>query len=220
MSVRTYGQNCGLARALDILGERWTLLILRELGMGPRRYKDLAAGLPGIGTNLLASRLQSLEQAGLIERVMLPAPASVPAYAIASVGEELRPILGQLAAWGLRHGAPFDEDDHARAEWLIQAMFATADHEAAKEFGGVVQLTVDGESAWIAATAEDLQLHAGVSPMPARLVLTTDRATLMALATEEMGFRDAVASGALAVEGPARDARRFLAIYSLPGDVA
>ena len=220
MSVRTYGQNCGLARALDVLGERWTLLLLRELGMGPRRYKDLAAGLPGIGTNLLASRLQALEQAGLIQRITLPPPASVPAYALADAGEELRPILGQLAAWGLRHGEPFDDDDHTRAEWLIQAMFAAADPVAGKGFVGVVQLNVDGESAWIAASAEDLRLGAGTYPATPRLVLTTNRATLMALAAGELSFRDAVAADELVVEGSVRDARRFLAIYRIAGNAA
>jgi Predicted transcriptional regulators len=165
VSSRSYGQNCGLARALDLLGERWTLLLLRELAMGPRRYKDLAARLPRIGTNLLAARLKSMEEAGLVERTFLDPPAPVSAYAVTDVGEELRPILGQLAAWGLRHGGAFDEADETRAVWLVLAMFSTSGSAAVTEFGGIVQIRVGDESAWAAPHGEGVQLREGVAPI-------------------------------------------------------
>ncbi|MEU2003489.1 winged helix-turn-helix transcriptional regulator [Rhodococcus sp. NPDC019627] len=217
MSGRTYGQNCGLARALDLLGERWTLLIMRDLGMGPRRYKDLASGLPGIGTNLLASRLKSLEEAGMIERVVLPPPASVAAYALTSAGEELRPVLAQLAAWGLRHGAGFDDADMTRAEWVIQGMFARADADAASRFGGVVQFDVGDESSWIGPSANGVVLRPGVPPTTPKVHVAADITTLVDLANNVITLDDALKSGALVVEASDEDMDEFLRVYPLGG---
>ncbi|QDQ95383.1 helix-turn-helix transcriptional regulator [Rhodococcus sp. WB9] len=217
MNSRTYGQNCGLARALDLLGERWTLLIMRDLGMGPRRYKDLAAGLPGIGTNLLASRLKSLEEAGVIERIVLPPPVSVPAYALTGAGEELRPMLGQLAAWGLRHGAGFDDADMTRAEWIIQGMFARADPDAVARFGGVVQFDVGEESAWIGPSSNGVVLRPGAAPTTPKVRLATDLSTLLSVVNEETTVADAMASGVLVVDATAADLDEFLRVYALDG---
>lgn len=216
MQPRTYGQNCGLARALDILGDRWTLLILRDLGMGPRRYRDLAEGLPGIGTNLLASRLKSLEGAGLIERTVLGPPAPVAAYALTSVGEELRPALGQLAAWGFRHGAPFDAADMTRAEWVVQGILARAEPDAVDRFGGVVQFNVGDESAWIGPSADGVILRPGTAPTLPKVCLNTDVSTLIALMNDEINAADAIESGAITVEGD-DELQSFLHAYSLTG---
>ncbi|WP_405136450.1 winged helix-turn-helix transcriptional regulator [Nocardia sp. NBC_01388] len=214
MNNRTYGQNCGLARALDILGDRWTLLVLRDLGMGPRRYKDLAAGLPGIGTNLLASRLKGLEEAGLIERTVLPPPAPVAAYALTSAGEELRPVLGQLAAWGFRHGAPFDAEDMTRLEWLIQGLFARIAPEAADRFGGVVQFSVGGESAWIGPAADGVRLRPGQAPTLPKISLNTDVPTLLAVVNNDIDLADAFESGAITVEGNDGELESFISAFS------
>src|SRR6478752_477301 len=100
MSRRSYSQVCGVARALDLLGERWTLLIVRELLLGPKRFGALEEALPGIGPNLLSARLASLSEAGLIERVELPPPASVSAYALTERGEGLREPVEAMAVWG------------------------------------------------------------------------------------------------------------------------
>jgi DNA-binding HxlR family transcriptional regulator len=103
MSRRTYNQYCGLAQALDVVGERWTLLIVRNLILGQLRYSDLLRGLPGITTNLLAKRLREMEEAGLIERV----EASGAAYRLTKEGAALEPALRALGAWGMRRmGAP------------------------------------------------------------------------------------------------------------------
>jgi DNA-binding HxlR family transcriptional regulator len=100
MSDRTYNQYCGLAYALDRVGERWTILIIRELIAGPRRYKDLVDGLPGISTNLLASRLKSLEQDGVIQRRVLPPPAGSTVYELTPLGQGLELALLELGKWG------------------------------------------------------------------------------------------------------------------------
>jgi DNA-binding HxlR family transcriptional regulator len=97
---RDYGQYCGLARALDLVGERWALLIVRDLTIRPRRYTDLQAGLPGIPTNVLSTRLKELEQAGVVERRVAPAPQRGVVYALTPVGQDLEPVLLALGRWG------------------------------------------------------------------------------------------------------------------------
>jgi DNA-binding HxlR family transcriptional regulator len=98
----TRGQNCPIARGLDVLGERWTLLILRELVGGPRRYGDLRAELPGIATNLLADRLRDLEDAGLVDRTELPPPAARTVYSLSDAGwRKIVPVLRAVALFGL-----------------------------------------------------------------------------------------------------------------------
>jgi DNA-binding HxlR family transcriptional regulator len=104
---RSYRQYCGVARALDLVGERWTLLIVRDLLLGPRRYSDLLRALPGVTTNLLAKRLQDMTAAGIVSRTELPPPASVPVYALTPAGEALQPVVMELGRWGGRFlGAP------------------------------------------------------------------------------------------------------------------
>ncbi len=99
---KTYGQQCPIAMALDVIGDRWSLLIVRELALGPLRFTDIAAGLPGIGTRQLTERLRSLTEEGVIESVRLVAPADAPGYALTETGRGLAPSLAALAAWGLR----------------------------------------------------------------------------------------------------------------------
>ena len=105
--TKTYGQMCPLARSLDVLGERWTILVIRELLLGPKRFKHLLAALPGIGSNRLAERLKVLEDSGIVRKTTLPAPAAVPVYELTAEGERLREPLVALGLWGL--DLPVDE---------------------------------------------------------------------------------------------------------------
>src|SRR5579883_3438193 len=98
--MRSYGQNCGVAKALDLLGERWTLLIVRELLPGPSRYTDLRTVLPGIPTNLLAERLQKLEEAGVVLREQAPPPIATTLYSLTDRGRELQSVIYDLGRWG------------------------------------------------------------------------------------------------------------------------
>ena len=107
MTTKTYGQMCPLARSLDVLGERWTILVIRELLLGPKRFKHLLATLPGIGSNRLSDRLRGLEDAGIVRKTVLPAPATVPVYELTVDGERLRDPLLALGLWGL--DLPLDE---------------------------------------------------------------------------------------------------------------
>jgi DNA-binding HxlR family transcriptional regulator len=132
--MRTYGQYCALAKALDIVGDRWVLLIVRELLIrGQCRYSDLKAGLPGIATNLLAQRLRELEEAGVVERASAAAPISAPVYALTPRGKELEPAIAALGRWASPlMGAPA-KGDTFQAHWLtLPAELFLADREPKK----------------------------------------------------------------------------------------
>lgn len=117
--MRSYGEYCALAQALDVVGERWTLLIVRELLIrGPCRYTDLQYGLPGIATNLLAGRLRELEQAGIIRREAAPPPIATTLFHLTQRGEELRPVIEALADWGGPLVSRPIADEAFRSHWL------------------------------------------------------------------------------------------------------
>ncbi len=117
--MRTYGQYCAVAKALDVVGDRWTLLIVRELlTLGPCRYTDLREGLPGIATNLLATRLRELEDSGLVQREDAPPPVATTLFSLTERGRRLLPVLQELARWGAPLVAKRARTDHFRAHWM------------------------------------------------------------------------------------------------------
>jgi DNA-binding HxlR family transcriptional regulator len=120
--AKHYDQYCPMAHALDLVGERWALLVVRELMPGPKRYTDLAEHLPGIGTNILASRLRDLEAGGIVEKRTLPPPAASRVYQLTPYGEELRPVLRELALWGARSLGPPTDEDELYPGWLENAL--------------------------------------------------------------------------------------------------
>ena len=119
--MRAYGQYCPVAHALCLVGERWSLLVVRELLEGPKRYTDLVAGLPKIGTNILAARLRDLEAAGVVEKRRLPPPAASTVYELTAYGRDLRPVIHELARWGVRSLGP-PPLDALEPGWLIHAV--------------------------------------------------------------------------------------------------
>ncbi|CAM2069171.1 Helix-turn-helix transcriptional regulator [Sulfidibacter corallicola] len=119
---RTYAQFCGIARALDVVGERWTLLIVRDLFLGPRRFKDLMTGLPGITTNLLAKRLKDMAASGLIRRTRLPPPAGSMVYELTPRGAELKDVLMALGRWGWPLMDAPGPEDRTDVGWALVAL--------------------------------------------------------------------------------------------------
>jgi len=117
--AKTYDHYCPVAHALGVVGERWALLVVRELLQGPKRYTDLAEGLPGIGTNILASRLRDLETAGVVAKKTLPPPAASRVYELTDYGLELKPVMRELALWGARSLGPPTGDDELFPGWLV-----------------------------------------------------------------------------------------------------
>ena len=121
--MRSYNEYCSLAKSLDVVGDRWTLLIVRELMLrGASRYTDLRNGLPGIATNLLADRLRELEHAGLITREDAPPPIATTLFRLTPRGDELRPVLQDLTRWGLPLMTEERPDDAVRSHWLAWAL--------------------------------------------------------------------------------------------------
>lgn len=120
--VRRYEQYCPIAHALDLVGDRWALLVVRELMHGPKRYTDLVDRLPGIGTNILAARLRDLEQGGVVERRLLPPPAASKVYDLTEYGRELRPAMRELAVWGARSLGPPVDQEKLFEGWLANAL--------------------------------------------------------------------------------------------------
>jgi DNA-binding HxlR family transcriptional regulator len=135
MAGKTYGQYCGLAKALDHVGDRWTLLIIRELLVGPRRYSAVRAALPGIATNLLADRLDALEVDGLVTR------ADDGFYGLTEAGRELEPAIHALVRWGGRWMGVRDDNEVFRPQWLVIALRSLLP----KRRSGSIEVRVDGE---------------------------------------------------------------------------
>jgi len=164
--AKRYDQYCTIAHALELVGERWSLLIVRELLSGPKRYTDLAGALPGIGTNVLAARLKDLEGCGVIAKRKLPPPTPAQVYELTPYGVGLKAVVRELALWGVRSlGAPEDDDELA-PDWLVSALdtvFAPVAPDGTIEFrvGDEVASLVDGEARPGPADDPDVVLEAG-----------------------------------------------------------
>jgi DNA-binding HxlR family transcriptional regulator len=165
--VKSYRQYCPIACALDLVGERWSLLIVRELLEGPLRYSDLHASLEGCGTNILASRLKDLERGGVLRRRKLPPPAASTVYELTEYGEGLAPVLHQLAHWGAQAMGPPRDAGDLEPGWLVNALrigiapagtsgrieFRIGDEVAAVADGVVVAEALDAPDAVVSGTA-------------------------------------------------------------------
>jgi DNA-binding HxlR family transcriptional regulator len=164
--MRTYGQYCPVAHALGLVGERWSLLVVRELLEGPKRYTDLVAGLPKIGTNILAARLKDLETAGVVEKRKLPPPAASTVYELTPYGQDLRPVIHELARWGVRSLGP-PPLEALEPGWLMHAIdlalspatpagtiaFRIGDEEASLVDGVAYEGVVDDSDAFVETDA-------------------------------------------------------------------
>ena len=209
--AKHYGQYCPVAHALELVGERWALLVVRELLHGPKRYTDLAAALPGIGTNILANRLRDLERAGVIQKRRLPPPAAASVYELTPYGEELREPLYALGRWGARSLGPPTTEDHLAPGWLVNAVRATCTGGCIPD--KVFEIRVDDHAVTARFEAEELLVEAASSP-DADVSIETDPATLFQIASGEVPIRKAIESKAIRVSGSRTDAERFLSLFS------
>src|SRR5260370_4833141 len=178
--MRSYGQYCSIAKALDVVGDRWTFLIIRELLIrGACRYTDLKNGLPGIATNLLSGRIRELESAGLIEREDAPPPVATTLFHLTEAGAQLQPALDAIGRWGVRYMAEPAEGDEFRGHWLaFPASFFLHDRDPGGPPGSIqlrtastpVGIEGSGGSARTrraTAPAPGLRLHGGPQGIPA-----------------------------------------------------
>jgi DNA-binding HxlR family transcriptional regulator len=219
MTQRSYNQYCGLAYALDIVGERWTLLIVRELIAGPRRFKDLLAGLPEISTNLLADRLRSLEQQGLIRRRMLPPPAGSTVYELTALGQALEPMLIELGRWGSRFVPPTPEGAavlHVGSYALTLKTFFRP--ELAQGVDETYELHVGEEVLRVQVAHGAIDVRQGEA-FDAAVILHTDIEPYLALLGGQLQPDEAVTRGLASIEGDRGALRRLLEICGLPAEV-
>jgi DNA-binding HxlR family transcriptional regulator len=176
ISERSYNQYCGVARALDLIGERWALLIVRELVLGPKRFTDLREGLPGVATNVLSNRLRQLERDGIVGRRRLPPPAPVQVYELTEYGRELVPIMLALGRWGASTMGPRIPAQSLRSEWLALALKAFFDADAAAGLSATVALSLDGAPFTLRIADGQLEVaHGAASPVDLSIVSDTER---------------------------------------------
>ncbi len=207
--MRSYGQECALAKALDVVGERWTLLIVRELMIRDGcRYTDLRQGLPGIPTNLLADRLEAMEQAGLIEKEAAPPPVATNLFRLTQRGRDLEPVIGALGRWGAPLLAPNPGRDTFCDHWVaLPLRLYVRDHTP--DAAPVTIALQAGKEKVVLETAGDgtVRVQSGVARHPdARAAGTPQQ--ILRLLTGKLRLAEARAQG-LRYEGDAKLLRRF-----------
>jgi len=178
MTSRSYDQFCGIACALDLVGERWALLIVRDLILGPKRFTDLRRGLPGIGTNVLAARLRELERSGVVARRTLPPPAASTVYELTAYGRELEGPLLAVGRWGAASMGARQPEQTLRSEWFGVALKAFFRPEAAADLQAEIELRFVDGTLLARIDRGSLVVEPG-SPNGADLVLETEVETLI-----------------------------------------
>jgi DNA-binding HxlR family transcriptional regulator len=214
MTSRSYGQFCGFARALELVGERWTLLVVRDLVLGPKRFTELRRGLPRIPTNILSARLKELEDAGVLRRRILPRPAAGVVYELTGYGQELEDIVLRLGLWGARSLGDPRPDDIVTTDSLILALRATFLPEAAGDLRAGYQLNLG--DVVVHARIDQGSLEVGEGPLAgADLVIETGPA-IRALLSGEVSPGEAVQTGCVRLTGDPDLLTRFVEAFHIP----
>ena len=210
-TARRYGDPCGIARALDVVGDRWALLVVRELIFGPKRFIQLRHGLPGVSPNVLSQRLRDLEDAGVMHREVLGQPASVAVYELTAQGRALEPVLLELAGWGSQQ--PMTAPGELSVSALLLALQTVFDPAAGLD--ATFALRIDGD--WFPLTAADgsIAIARGRAEHP-DATLETDAATLRSVAFGRVPISHAERDGRLAVRGARHLAERFALMFPVP----
>jgi DNA-binding HxlR family transcriptional regulator len=213
---RSYNQYCATARTLDLVGERWTLLLVRELLSGPKRFADLQRNLPGLGTGLLAARLKHLEREGLARKVVLPPPFRTRAYALTEAGAELGPAVLALARWGMkwalgerRRGEVF------RPGWAVLGMEAWFDGDAAADLDATYEFRMGDEVFHACVAGGTIRTFHGPAPHPDATIALPEPA-MLELAAGRLTFASAIENGAASASGDRQAIRRLTRIFRAP----
>jgi DNA-binding HxlR family transcriptional regulator len=212
--TRTYDDGCAAAHALDLVGERWALLVVRELLLGPKRFTDLRAGLPNASPNVLAQRLRGLEAAGVVRRGKLPPPAASKIYELTEWGRDLEPVIIALGRWGVRSPSK-PPDVELGVDSLILSFRTMFDPERAEALDASYEFRL-GEDRFRAEVAEGrLEIERGTAERPDATV-EAGAGTLAALVYDDLELDDVLDSGDLRIEGDRDAVERFLALFPLP----
>jgi DNA-binding HxlR family transcriptional regulator/putative sterol carrier protein len=211
---RKYDQGCAVAHALDLIGERWALLVVRDLVLGPKRFTDLLAGLPGASPDVLTQRLRELTEAGVLRRRRLSPPAATWVYELTPWGAELSPIVVGLAQWasrspGMRYDAPLGTDS------LILSLKALFDGSAAADLDATIALHLGDERFQIRIADGELAVARGEIEDP-DATLETDQTTLLSLLRTDRPLDEALANGTLQLAGNRGVIETFRRLFPLP----
>jgi DNA-binding HxlR family transcriptional regulator len=215
---RTYDDGCAAAHALDLVGERWALLVVRELLLGPKRFTDLRAGLPHASPNVLAQRLRGLEEAGIVRRRRLPPPAASKIYELTDWGEELEPVIIRLGRWGARSpskpdAAPLGVDS------LILSFRTMFDPGAAEGFEATYELRMGEDRFRAEVSGDGFEVERGSVERP-DATIEADSATLAELVYQDRPLAEAMQSGDVKITGDEAAVERLLTLFPLPEPAA
>jgi DNA-binding HxlR family transcriptional regulator len=212
--AKRFDQYCPVAHALGLVGERWAFLIVRELLHGPRRYTDLADGLPGIATNILAARLRELEAARIVRKRRLPPPAPATVYELTEYGAQLDEVFYALARWGARSLGPPGPDDELYPEWGLNAFPALFSPEAARGLTETYVLRIEGDVFTVRLEDGRLQTSVGAADN-ADLDVDLDMPTFFRLAEGDLEPGAALDQGLASIQGERAVFERCFRVLSI-----
>jgi DNA-binding HxlR family transcriptional regulator len=211
--MRPHDQYCALARAVALVGDRWSLLVVRELWLGPKRFTDLANGLPGISRKLLGDRLRYLKREGVIERRQLPPPAARQVYVLTDDGLELAEAMVPLAAWGTRRLGRRRKGEAFRPAWAALGMAAFANRAAAEGVRETYEFRVGPHAFHVRVQDRAIEAHEGHATEP-DLVVTTDERSWADIASGAKTVAEVATAGRLKAEGSVEASRNCLTIFT------
>lgn len=212
---RTYGQFCGLARAADALGERWALLVVRDLLVSPKRFGELREGLAGIPTNVLTTRLRQLEDAGIVQRSLAAAPSRAVHYELTAYGADLRDVILALARWGARRMAVPEPGEIVTNDSLASALWSAFQPDSDTPAASY-ELNVGDTTAH--AVVDGPTIRVGGGPLPAPDLRIHATAQIRAVLAGRLRPTDALRSGAVRIEGPRNLFDHFVTAFRVPLD--
>ncbi len=214
VSTRSYDQYCALAKALDVVGKRWTLLLVRELLSGPKRFTDLREGLPGIGTNLLSDRLKNLKDKDIIEQDELPPPASSKVYRLTDRGEELENVIRELQKWGLSLlGEPGDEE-YFNPRWVLEGLQAAFLPDRAEGVHRTFEFEIEDVIFHIHVEDGSIDGFQGPADSP-DLTVKSSSEPFLKVATGNLKPGDAYQNNLIELEGNVQDFIGFLELFQV-----
>jgi DNA-binding HxlR family transcriptional regulator len=213
--MRTYGDGCAIAQALDLVGERWALLVVRELLLGPKRYTDLRRGLPNASPNVLSQRLAELERAKVVRRRKLPPPAAARVYELTDWGRELEETVMSLGRWAARSPTPPSDAPIRSADSIVLALRARFDPGAAHGLRARYELRLGEDRFRIAVADDQLEATRG-SADQADATIDTDPDTLNAVLWNGRPLTEEQRSGRITIDGDKAAIERFVRLFPMP----
>jgi DNA-binding HxlR family transcriptional regulator len=222
MAEHSYHQYCPVAHALDLVGDRWTLLIIRDLLMGPKRFVDLQTGLPGLGTNILTARLKGLEQNGIATRRFLPPPAASTVYELTPYGTKLEESLTALAHWGAESLGSLQPDQVIEPDAVMMALYGLFKSGKTLEGSALYEIRCEDEQFQQAFSVrvhdKSVEVTRGGTAAP-DVIVRLHTETLYALSGQQLSLQEAITSDKISLEGSTQATTSFIKLLSQPAHV-